>query len=135
MNRNKRIILHMDEPKDKKRDWRKSKQLEEERKLGTAPAAVDEEGREINPHIPQYIATAPWYFGSSCPTLKHQRPQPERRQSYTKIEEHFVRGLKAKTATKYRKGACENCGALTHTKKNCFEVLTLFIELLNETNV
>ncbi|XP_067131516.1 pre-mRNA-splicing factor SLU7 isoform X2 [Centruroides vittatus] len=128
MNPNNRPISEiiknrdMEEPKKRSReDWRKAKELEEARKAGTAPAAVDEEGRDINPHIPQYIATAPWYFGSSCPTLKHQRPQPERQQSYTKIEEHFVRGLKAKTATKYRKGACENCGALTHTKKNCFE--------------
>lgn len=35
-----------DEPKKRSReDWRKAKELEEMRKAGTAPAAVDEEGR------------------------------------------------------------------------------------------
>lgn len=128
MNPNNRPISEIiknrdvEEPKKRSReDWRKAKELEEARKAGTAPAAVDEEGKDINPHIPQYIATAPWYFGSSCPTLKHQRPQPERQKSFTKIEEHFVRGLKTKAATKFRKGACENCGALTHKKKDCLE--------------
>lgn len=35
-----------DEPQKKTReDWRKAKELEEARKAGTAPAAVDEEGK------------------------------------------------------------------------------------------
>lgn len=110
------------EPKKKTREeWKKAKELEEARKAGTVPAAVDEEGKDINPHIPQYIATAPWYFGSLGPTLKHQRPQPEKQNEFNTLNEHYVRGQKGKQATKYRKGACENCGAMGHSKRECFE--------------
>nr|CAI5843980.1 unnamed protein product [Callosobruchus analis] len=106
-----------DEPKKKSREeWRKAKELEEARKAGTAPAAVDETGKDINPHIPQYISTAPWYYGTSGPTLKHQRPQEEKQKQYSEIDEWYKRGVDT-----YRKGACENCGALTHKKKECME--------------
>nr|CAD7453371.1 unnamed protein product [Timema tahoe] len=115
--------LEDDEPKKKSReDWRKAKELEEARKAGTAPAAVDEEGKDINPHIPQYISAAPWYFGSKGPTLKHQRPQPEKQREYSRLDEWYKRGVDTSTvAIKFRKGACENCGALTHNKKDCME--------------
>ena len=37
-----------DEPKKRSREeWRKAKELDEARKAGTAPAAVDEEGRSV----------------------------------------------------------------------------------------
>ncbi|XP_076240381.1 pre-mRNA-splicing factor Slu7 [Calliopsis andreniformis] len=112
-----------DEPKKKSReDWRKAKELEEARKAGTAPAAVDEEGKDINPHIPQYISATPWYFGAQGPTLKHQRPQPEKQKQFSGIDEWYKRGVDtSKLITKYRKGACENCGAMTHKRKECME--------------
>lgn len=112
-----------DEPKKKSReDWRKAKELEEARKAGTAPAAVDEEGRDINPHIPQYISSAPWYYGSGGPTLKHQRPQEENKAEASTIDEWYKRGVDtSKVITKFRKGACDNCGAMTHKKVDCME--------------
>ncbi|KAM4784318.1 LOW QUALITY PROTEIN: pre-mRNA-splicing factor SLU7-like [Cyanocitta cristata] len=116
--------VSLEEPKKIMReDWRKKKELEEQRKLGNAPAEVDEEGKDINPHIPQYISSVPWYIDpSKRPTLKHQRPQPERQKQYNCSGDWYKRGVPEHAAAmRYRKGACENCGAVTHKKKHCME--------------
>lgn len=42
-------IVDLEEPKKMTReDWRKKKELEEQRKLGNAPAEVDEEGKYVD---------------------------------------------------------------------------------------
>lgn len=112
-----------EEPQKKSReDYKKMKELEEARKAGTVPAMQDEEGRDINPHIPQYIMQVPWYYGENRPTLKHQRPQPEKQKNFSDMTEWFKKGVKeGPVSTKFRKGACENCGATTHKKKDCLE--------------
>ncbi|KAJ9566916.1 hypothetical protein OSB04_002882 [Centaurea solstitialis] len=99
-------------------DHRKQMELEEARKAGLAPAEVDEDGKEINPHIPQYMSSAPWYLNAERPSLKHQRNWKSD-PNYTKS--WYDRGAKIYQADKYRKGACENCGAMTHTTKTCME--------------
>uniref|UniRef100_A0A1B6E267 Pre-mRNA-splicing factor SLU7 n=1 Tax=Clastoptera arizonana TaxID=38151 RepID=A0A1B6E267_9HEMI len=117
-----RLNQKMNQKKKSREDWRKAKELEEARKAGTAPAAVDEEGKDINPHIPQYISAAPWYFGNTGPTLKHQRIQPDQEKAPTRIDLIFNRGVNLQSKNiKYRKGACENCGAITHKRKDCME--------------
>ncbi|CDY08991.1 BnaC01g31000D [Brassica napus] len=85
-------------------EHRKQQELEEARKAGLAPAEMDEDGKEINPHIPQYMSSAPWYLNADKPSLKHQRKWKVD-PNYTKS--WYDRGAKTFQADKYRKGACE----------------------------
>lgn len=79
--------------------------------------------RDINPHIPQYIMNAPWYIHSKVPTLSHQRIHDEKKKVFATLDKWQKKGVKdGPVATKYRKGACENCGAMTHKKRDCLEV-------------
>ena len=110
-----------DQPRSKD-EYRKQKDLEEQRKAGQAPAMVDvETGRDINPHIPEFIEKTPWYVPTSGPSLKHQRPHPEREKPLASIKDWYPRNTSNKRARKFREGACENCGAMGHIKKACFD--------------
>jgi len=52
------------------------------------------------------------------PGLAHQKAfKPQDNES----GEWYLRGVKTFQATKFRKGACENCGAMTHKRKDCVE--------------
>jgi pre-mRNA-processing factor SLU7 len=88
--------------------------------------------KEENVYIPSFISKRPFYASESLdPTapstttdtatatdyLEHQRLQTTK--SDTKW---YDRGRKAgPAATKYRKGACENCGAMTHKAADCLQ--------------
>lgn len=108
--------------KQSREEWKKERELEELRKSGSAPAMQDECGKDINPHIPQYIMQAPWYIGAETATLRHQRQQEEKIKKPDPINIQMKKGLKeGPVAVKFKKGACENCGAMTHKKRDCLE--------------
>lgn len=105
-------------------DYKKKKELEEFRKLGAAPAEVDDDGYSINPHIPQYMAEAPWYLSNGRPGLRHQRLNKDI-SKIVKVGHTLKKGLKKDENgnyiknKKWIKGSCENCGASTHKTKEC----------------
>ncbi|KAJ2709039.1 mRNA splicing protein, partial [Coemansia spiralis] len=54
-------------------EYKKQKDLEAARMAGTAAPERDEDGNEINPHIPQFMSKAPWYMDTGKLGLQHQR--------------------------------------------------------------
>ncbi|SCN58728.1 pre-mRNA-splicing factor SLU7, putative [Plasmodium chabaudi chabaudi] len=96
---------------------KKEKELNEARKAGKIEALKDEEGNDINPHMPQYILKAPWYLNQTKPGLKHQR---YREADKVKIEEERNRKVFVKN-TSNKQDFCKNCGSAAHTEKYCLE--------------
>ncbi|KAG5951385.1 mRNA splicing protein [Claviceps sorghi] len=89
--------------------------------MAPAPSRKPESGaanKEENIYIPAFISRKPFYAdedGDDNDYLKHQRRE-EKKESTA----WYDRGRRAgPAATKYRKGACENCGAMTHKAKDC----------------
>jgi pre-mRNA-processing factor SLU7 len=58
---------------------------------------------------------------TGAPSLSHQR-RPADDRSANKLDQWYDRSVQSgPAAKKYRKGACENCGAITHKRQDCLE--------------
>jgi pre-mRNA-processing factor SLU7 len=80
---------------------------------------ADVASKEKNEYIPSFISKKPFYVPEDTSTadyLDHQRLQ----KAATDQSAWYDRGKRlGPAATKFRKGACENCGAMTHKTKEC----------------
>lgn len=80
---------------------------------------ADVAAKERNEYIPSFISKKPFYLSSAdteSDYLEHQRLQtvtPDQSKWYDRG------GRLGPASTKFRKGACENCGAMTHKIKEC----------------
>jgi pre-mRNA-processing factor SLU7 len=96
-----------------------SKKKEKELKVEKVPSSIEEMKSTLNPYVPLFIAKTPWYLTDDHPTL---HPKEEKLKGQKGLDEWYQRGQKqGKKVTKYRTGACTNCGAMSHKIKDCVE--------------
>jgi pre-mRNA-processing factor SLU7 len=68
---------------------------------------------------PNDFSQSPWYSKTvdGIPVPARTKPKPK-----TGFSEFYTKGAKVPVQSKnFRKGACENCGSLSHTAKSCCE--------------
>ncbi|KAK3644969.1 mRNA splicing protein [Elasticomyces elasticus] len=90
------------------------------------PAESANKSNDRNEYIPSFISKKPFYISDELQTdadyLDHQRSKSEKTSDTLAEAKWYDRGTTTgQRATKYRKGACENCGSMSHKAKDCLQ--------------
>lgn len=106
--------------------FRARQETAKKKQTGELPPDVDQDGKMINPHNPDFITKVPWYLGDSGPTLRHHSVQKSNAvlsmaETDALVQQKAQRNATAERALVFRKGACKNCGSMTHNEKQCVE--------------
>ena len=73
---------------------------------------MEESNPEASQNVPSFLSQSPWYSKGTV-------PPPSK---VTSITTWYTKGCKLpSSATKFRKGACTNCGSISHTRSACCE--------------
>ncbi|ETW31705.1 hypothetical protein PFFCH_00883 [Plasmodium falciparum FCH/4] len=70
--------------------------------MGKVEALKDEEGNDINPHMPQYIIKAPWYLNQTKPAkyVKNKKIKNEKMNTKNATREEKKKELELNEARK-----------------------------------
>ena len=100
-----------------------AKSLDEQRKFGLAPLAVDAAtGRDINPHLPAALTSVPWYFGSGVSTLSHHN-KTDPAATPAAVSAAAAAQQPAKPSLVPLR--CITCGKDGHVARDCFNRLAV----------
>ena len=79
-------------------------------------SSATQTGAAPNPHIPKFVSKVPWYLGE---TTDHHKSV--KRDFLESSQVSSIKGSLGDVKVKFEAGACENCGAKSHKRKDCLE--------------
>lgn len=98
-----------------KDEYKARKTLEEAMKRGVVSMASGDSRQGA-----QFMVNTPW-MQNTTRAKQTQLPEIIRDKTTASINDWYTRGTPQQEVYKYRRGACPNCGAITHQQKDCLE--------------
>ena len=87
-------------------------------KVDSVPTSIEEMKNTLNPYVPLFMNKVPWYLPNNQQATK---PTTVDIKGPEALEKWYDKGKTGPRNHSFKKGACENCGANTHKKRDCVE--------------